>query len=191
MNNVVSTRKINQTEKLTKETPYYATSKTDGMGYVPDSSKDVEKIYKTVNWTKEFPKDKYHDFDLPLSIPSLLSPRDRLKDFVCELSEAKIDVIPDKLKQRFYQLTNTWKNETKYSSSILEMSMHPAYQQIIGMGTKVVPLILGILAREPKHWFWALTAITGEDPIPEEDKGKLQAMTKAWLDWGTRHGYEY
>lgn len=43
--------------------------------------------------------------------------------------------------------------------------MHPAYQQIIGMGEKALPLILRDLRDRPTgHWFWALNAITGEEP---------------------------
>ena len=37
------------------------------------------------------------------------------------------------------------------------------------------------LRREPDHWFWALIAITGEDPVAPKDRGKLQEMTDAWL----------
>ena len=65
------------------------------------------------------------------------------------------------------------------------MAMHPAYQQIIGMGTPALPLIFQELQREPDHWFWALGAITGENPVPEEDAGDLDAMTDAWLSWGS------
>jgi len=67
--------------------------------------------------------------------------------------------------------------------------MRPEYQQIIGMGRDAVPLILEELQKEPDHWFWALAATTGEDPVPPEHKGKLSEMTKAWLEWGERHGY--
>jgi hypothetical protein len=69
------------------------------------------------------------------------------------------------------------------------MAMHPAYQRIIGMGPRVVPLILRELRRKPDHWFWALTAITGQDPIRPEDAGDILRMTQAWLDFGERQGY--
>jgi hypothetical protein len=59
--------------------------------------------------------------------------------------------------------------------------MHPAYQQIIGLGPAGVPLLLRELEREPDHWFWALRAITGEDPVPEEARGRLREMAAAWL----------
>ncbi len=43
-------------------------------------------------------------------------------------------------------------------------AMHPANQGIIGLGAVAVPLILQELKRDRADWFWALTAITGENP---------------------------
>ncbi len=67
--------------------------------------------------------------------------------------------------------------------------MHPAYQRIIGLGPAVIPLILADLARQPDHWFWALRALTGEDPVPAEARGRVKAMADAWLQWGRENGY--
>jgi hypothetical protein len=68
------------------------------------------------------------------------------------------------------------------------MVAHPAYQAIIGLGAPVVPLLLQDLAREPAHWFEALKAITGEDPVRPEDWGRVRAMAAAWLAWGRSRG---
>ena len=62
------------------------------------------------------------------------------------------------------------------------------YQQIIGLGPSVLPVLVGELAREPDHWFWALEAITGQNPVPAEAVGNVAAMTEAWLAWGRREG---
>ena len=70
-----------------------------------------------------------------------------------------------------------------------QIAMHPAYQRIIGMGSEVLPLILRRLSRKPDHWFWALEAITGENPVPESSQGRLGEMAEAWLDWARSHGY--
>ncbi len=94
------------------------------------------------------------------------------------------------LKERFRSLVQIWQSETKFCSTAYEMAMHPAYQQIIGMGPVAIPLILHELKTEPDHWFWALRAITGEDPMPESAQGCLDKMTDAWLQWGRQHGYE-
>jgi hypothetical protein len=64
--------------------------------------------------------------------------------------------------------------------------MHRAYQQIIGMGRPAVPLIINELRSEPDYWFWALTAITGEDPAREETT--LAGARDSWLHWAQERG---
>jgi hypothetical protein len=90
---------------------------------------------------------------------------------------------------KFTMLVRAWKAERGPQSSITRLSMHPAYQQIIGMGDAAVPLIMRELESIPDHWFWALNAITGADPVPESSRGVMREMVKAWLDWGTQNGY--
>ena len=69
------------------------------------------------------------------------------------------------------------------------MCSHPAYQQIVGMGDKAIPLILRELEQAPDHWFWALKAITGVNPVPREERADIKAMAKHWLEWGREEGY--
>ncbi len=90
---------------------------------------------------------------------------------------------------RFRDLVRQWKATTLFTSSGTEMALHPAYQQIIGMGKEALPLILAELKREEDHWLWALKSITGEDPVPEADRGSVPKMTGAWLQWAQKHGY--
>lgn len=90
---------------------------------------------------------------------------------------------------RFNNLENDWKESTSILSSITEVVMHPSYQQIIGIGPSAIPFIFLSMKREPDHWFWALKAITGEDPVPTEHRGKIKKMTEAWLDWGKKNLY--
>ncbi len=96
---------------------------------------------------------------------------------------------PEQLAELFRQLVERWREETRYLSSSTEIAMRPAYQRIIGMGPAVIPLILAELARQPDHWFWALHALTGADPVSPGDRGKLPAMTEAWLRWGREHDH--
>jgi hypothetical protein len=70
------------------------------------------------------------------------------------------------------------------------MAAHPAYQEIIGMGPEVVPLLLADLARQPDHWFTALKAITGANPVDPADCGRIEKMAEAWLQWGRQNGYQ-
>ncbi|MDJ0616137.1 MAG: hypothetical protein QNJ63_05185 [Calothrix sp. MO_192.B10] len=94
------------------------------------------------------------------------------------------------LEATFIALVNQWRKETRGMSSINQMSMHPAYQQIIGMGEVAVPLLLRELERKSGHWFWALKSISREDPVPPESRGKVKEMIKAWLEWGKNRGYK-
>ena len=89
----------------------------------------------------------------------------------------------------FERLTAEWKEETVHLSSPTAIAMHPSYQQIIGMGTAALPLILQDLERAPAQWFLALRAIARESPVRPEDRGDITAMTRAWLDWGKRRQY--
>ncbi len=90
---------------------------------------------------------------------------------------------------RFITLKTKWGSETAALSSITEIVMHPAYQQIIGMGPVAIPLILSELKEKQGHWFWALKSITGEDPVLSDQRGRIKEMTEAWLRWGRDHGY--
>ena len=74
-------------------------------------------------------------------------------------SEAQIEAA-------FNTLALQWKREVAAVSSIQKMVLNPNYQRIIGMGPRVLPVILRSLKESSSHWFWALTSITGENPIP-------------------------
>jgi hypothetical protein len=93
------------------------------------------------------------------------------------------------LRDRFQRLAAEWKSQARYLSNTAQMAMLAPYQRIIGMGLPVVPLILEELQREPDQWFWALEAITDENPVPPEAAGKVRQMAQAWIEWGRRHGY--
>jgi hypothetical protein len=86
--------------------------------------------------------------------------------------------------------TTQWKSRKNATSSAIDLALDPAYQQIIGLGKTAVPLILRELRNEVDHWFWALRAITREDPVPPEIRGKMRSMAACWLEWGraTRMG---
>ena len=93
--------------------------------------------------------------------------------------------LPDQVI--FNGFLDNWHKERGATSSITEMAMCPSYQKIIGMGRKVVPLILHQLiieGEEPDMWFWALCALTSADPVTDEMRGDFSKMAEAWLNWG-------
>ena len=95
------------------------------------------------------------------------------------------------IERKFKILAEKWQRETAVLSIISQKVLHPAYQQIIGMGSDALPLLLRELERSPNHWFWALKAITGANPIHPRNRGRLKLMAQDWLEWGRDHGYEW
>lgn len=94
------------------------------------------------------------------------------------------------LEREFQELARKWKYETGHFSFVSQMITHPAYQSILEMGEPAIPLILKELQAEPYHWFLALSTISGESPhIPDEDRGRIRAISKIWIDWGKARGY--
>ena len=93
------------------------------------------------------------------------------------------------IQRRFAALARVWLIETGGVSVSDRRIMHPAYQQIIGLGPRVIPVILQELEVRPNYWFWALRALTGENPVAEEDAGIMSRMVDTWLNWGYAHGY--
>lgn len=147
-------------------------TRTDDEKYAPPTSDQVREIKDLLLDIQEKIKTQ-----IPQGEPQVLTPA---------WGKPQKDI-----ELKFSRLFDQWKTDTRYVSTVLEMAMHPAYQQIIGMGPSAIPLILNQLLRGPDHWFWALTAITGEDPVPESSRGDLDEMTKAWLTWGRERGYQW
>ena len=88
----------------------------------------------------------------------------------------------------FQALASKWRESTAVFSTS-DMMLTPEYLRIIGMGERAIPLILEDLRRAPGHWFAALNAITGDNPVPDESRGQLDVMASAWIRWGEENGY--
>jgi hypothetical protein len=98
-------------------------------------------------------------------------------------------LISPEIVNKFYALASDWEKEVAGLSSTAQMSQHPAYQEIISMGTQILPLLLSELKKNPVYWLSALSAITGENPIKPEQRGRIKQMASAWIEWGKNQGY--
>lgn len=107
---------------------------------------------------------------------------------VRERLESAASAIRDETRRRFEALSRRWREETRWCSSTTEIAIHPAYQAIIGIGSAALPMILTELRRGADYWFWALKAISNEDPVPPADRGDVARMRAAWLNWGVKKG---
>jgi hypothetical protein len=95
------------------------------------------------------------------------------------------------LEERFRRLESLWIAETGHLSSTTKIVNHPAFQEILTLGPRVIPLMLRDLEERPRLWVWALPRITGVDPISESDGGNFAKMSQAWLRWAKENGYEW
>jgi hypothetical protein len=93
------------------------------------------------------------------------------------------------LDQRFRKLVAEWESKVAVLSSTTARVQHPSYQAIVALGPGVVPLLLRELEQRPNHWFAALKSLTGADPVPPSDRGRIGPMTEAWIRWGKEHGH--
>src|SRR5258707_15863309 len=95
------------------------------------------------------------------------------------------------VEERFQRLAATWQKAVAHHSSTTLRNNHPAYQEIIGLGVEVVPLLLRDMEEQQTHWFCALREITGADPIPKSAAGDIPRMVEAWLGWAKDNGYQW
>jgi hypothetical protein len=93
------------------------------------------------------------------------------------------------VESRFRRLAAAWEKATAHHSSMKAASDHPAYQEIIQLGPDVVPIMLHDLEENERHWFIALRAITGANPIPASAAGNIPKMIQAWRTWAKENGY--
>jgi hypothetical protein len=122
-------------------------------------------------------------------LPAVWRGMDRVPNFVIPAKTWMSDWI------EFQEYADDWKKNRPKSSRAAQLAEHPSYRRIIGMGPeRAVPCILRELRDElrvgaPYHWFWALWELTRENPVPEDARGNISKMARAWIAWGEKTGY--
>lgn len=104
-------------------------------------------------------------------------------------SEARHDlaILPP---EHIAYLMTTWKRQTRLLSSVSKKVSHPLYRQLMSLGiAAVAPMLKDLKDNGPAHWFCALNAITGTNPVSTGMAGNMTAMTEAWIKWGVEAGY--
>lgn len=93
------------------------------------------------------------------------------------------------VEKRFRALADQWHRETRHMSLPSDIVLNESYQKVIGMGPAVLPCIFASLRTQPRYWFAALRAITGDNPVAPNVQGEMSSMTTAWLEWARSNGY--
>jgi hypothetical protein len=96
--------------------------------------------------------------------------------------------IDPELEQKFNRLAEQWRQKTMFMSRAADITADFTYYQIVGLGPAIIPLILRQVQGGEGHWFLALRALTGDDPVKAEEAGHLAKMAQSWIEWGKRRG---
>lgn len=108
---------------------------------------------------------------------------DIVANTITVVSSRRVEIPTAEDELRFRRLADQWRTDTRALSSDSDIVSNFSYQQIIGMGARALPLIFDEMGQHGGRWFWALRAITGENPIRPEDRGNVRRMTETWLEW--------
>ena len=98
-----------------------------------------------------------------------------------------VSVGVSELEKEFNELASRWYLATRKLSSADQIVLHPAYQQIIGMGKDALPFVFKELKKTRGHWIWALAMILRDDKA--KPGMRFREAVDAWLDWGTNNGF--
>jgi hypothetical protein len=97
-------------------------------------------------------------------------------------------VPTEPVEQRLRRLEAQWLADTQFLSDARRIIDHPAFRQIVALGREAVPTLLRDLQAQPSLWVWALSEMTGEDPVTPADAGNVRKMSDAWVAWGKARG---
>jgi hypothetical protein len=94
------------------------------------------------------------------------------------------DVMKTAARIRFDALNAEWFTETTFQPSVTRICMHPAFLDIVSMGTTAVPFIVVSLRQRPSFLTEALRRIVGSPPETSIGaNGKVQQAAAAWIHW--------
>lgn len=96
------------------------------------------------------------------------------------------------IDQHVARLLALWREETGYLSSSTAITGHPAYLELIALGPAALPSLFRDLEKSADgHLAKALTAITGAQPVPSEERGQVRKIAETWLRWARENGYQW
>lgn len=82
------------------------------------------------------------------------------------------------------RLLDQWDDDVMVISSMEQIMEHPHVEALMSLGEDVVPLVIERMKSGNLSWgyFSLLHRLTGVDPVPEEERGKVQAMAQRWIE---------
>jgi hypothetical protein len=101
-----------------------------------------------------------------------------------------LQAAPETVEQHVRRLLASWREQTGFLSSSTARVTNPAYRELIALGAAALPFLFDDMAQTfDGHLSSALVAITGAQPVPLEQGGKIPKVAERWLAWAREHGY--
>ena len=96
--------------------------------------------------------------------------------------------IENSIREFFNEAVGSLIADTQYHSSISEITRHEKFAALVDMDRPALELILEEMAGGNVRvlWFPLLKRISKHDPVPVKDRGNVQRMARAWIDWGKK-----
>lgn len=120
-------------------------------------------------------------------------------EFVANLSSSEIEVggrfrssgtERTSRRDEFRERLREWQDATGHLSAPSRIYSHPTYLRLFMLGPSMIPLILeDIRDGAMCDWYRTLRLLTEDDPVTDAERGKVDLMDAAWLQWGRDHEY--
>lgn len=86
--------------------------------------------------------------------------------------------------KEFRRLARAIRDNYGPSSDLTDTLFSKEYMQVVGLGPRVVPLLLDDVRKTGRPWFWALEALVRTNPAKDVQHGDLAEVARRWLVWG-------
>lgn len=142
----------------------------------------LERVYKYLDSNNILNKD-----ELDMFIKNVKTIQDA-KENIKEIYSSK-SFRENIFRDTFNKFKDEWKKNTRMYSSVSYIVSDENYNNIIGMGKDVIPLIFEDLEKTNDFWFTALIVLTGKNPVKKENIGYIEKMKEDWIEFGKENGY--
>ena len=113
----------------------------------------------------------------------------RITGFVLGRDKIVVDSADDDLEMQFKKSARMAFKQFGASSDLTRLFYSIGYLEVIGLGPRVVPLLLRDMRDDRRPWFFALSAITRADAAKNVNPGDIRGVIDAWLAWGKRRRF--
>jgi len=93
---------------------------------------------------------------------------------------------------KFVRLLDKYERDCSMQS--FTVTSHPAYKEMVSMGTIIIPLVLAEISKVDTISFWTLITLLHDLTqfdldLTEDEMGRYEIIKQKTLEWGKKNGY--